>query len=144
MTKQPMVDKMVELGISSVVVERQKKGTEEHESKTLQQHTFHSRGGPHAPTLVELRQSLTDHLAAHPELNRTEVFKLLTQHRHELLYTPPYLPGVQPIERLWAYSKNYVASRYKTGRTMRELLMQTYQAFYGDGDKHAGWMLAWL
>jgi hypothetical protein len=138
MTKQPMADKMVELGISCVVVERQKKGTEEHESKTFQQHSFHSRGGPHAPTLVELRQSLTAHLAAHPELNRTEVFKLLTHHRHELLYTPPYLPGVQPIERLWAYSKNYVASRYKTGRTMRDLLTQTYQAFYGDGDKHAG------
>jgi hypothetical protein len=33
--------------------------------------------------------------------------------------------------------KNYVASRYTTGRTVRELLTQTYQGFYGDGDKHA-------
>ena len=137
MTKQPMADKMVELGISSVVVDRQKKGTDEREHKTFQQHSFHSRGGPHAPTLVEMQSSLRAYLAVHPELNRTEVCKLFTQHRHELLYTPPYQPGVQAIERLWAYVKNYVAAQYKTGRTMRELLTQTYAGFYGDSDKHA-------
>ena len=137
MKKLQLADKMVELGISSVIVERQKKGTQQRETVTFQQHSFHSRGGPHAPTLDELQQSLQAHLTAHPELNRTEVSKLLSDHKHELLYTPPYLPGVQPIERMWAYVKNYVASRYKTGRTMRQLLAQTHQGFYGDGNKHA-------
>jgi transposase len=49
-----------------------------------------------------------------------------------------YLPGVQPIERLWAYVKNYVASQYHSGRTMPQLLQQTYKGFYGDGQHHAG------
>ena len=137
MKKQQLADKMVELGICSVVVDRQRKGTHEYEHKTFQQHSFHSRGGPHAPTVAEMQTTLRVHLDAHSELNRTEVFKLLSQHRHELLYTPPYQPGVQPIERLWAYAKNYVAAQYKTGRTMRELLAQTYAGFYGDGKKHA-------
>lgn len=137
MKKAAMADKMVELDISSIVVDRQKKGTEKHETKTFYQTSFHSRGGPHAPTLEELRQNLKAHLAAHPEINRTEVAKLFTQHHHELLYTPPYQPGVQPIERLWAYIKNYVAAQYKTGRTMRELLLQTYEGFYGNRNTHA-------
>ena len=84
-----------------------------------------------------MQSSLKAYLAVHPELHRTEVSKLFTQHRHELLYTPPYQPGVQPIERLWTYVKNYVAAQYKTGRTMRELFTQTYAGFYGDGKKHA-------
>jgi hypothetical protein len=137
MKKQQLADKMVELGISSVVVDRQRKGTDEREKKTFQQHSY-SRGGPYAPTVAEMQVSLTAHLNAHPEVNRTEVYKLFAQHHHELLYTPPYQPAVQPIERLWGYVKNYVASQYKSGRTMRELLAQTYAGFYGDGDKHAG------
>jgi hypothetical protein len=36
-------------------------------------------------------------LAAHPEMNRAEVAKLMSGHKHDLLYTPPYLPGVQLI-----------------------------------------------
>jgi hypothetical protein len=137
MKKQQLADKMVELGISSVVADRQRKGTHDHEQKTFQQHSFHSRGGPHAPTVAEMQLSLRAHLNAHPEVNRTEVYKLFAQHHHELLYTPPYQPGVQPIERLWGYVKNYVASQYKSGRTVRELIAQTYAGFYGDGDKHA-------
>ena len=58
--------------------------------------------------------------------------------RHQLIYIPPYLPGVQPIERFWAYAKNYVASQYQSGRTMPQLLQQTYKGFYGDGQRHAG------
>ena len=137
MKKQQLADKMVELGISNVVVDRQKKGTDEREQKTFQQHSFHSRGGPHAPTVAEMQESLRAHLNAHPELNRTEVCKLMVKHKHELLYTPPYLPGVQPIERLWAYVKNYVAAQYKAGRSMRELMAHTYAGFYGDSDKHS-------
>jgi hypothetical protein len=36
-------------------------------------------------------------LAAHPEMSRTEAAKLMLGHKHDLLYTPPYLPGVQLI-----------------------------------------------
>ena len=48
------------------------------------------------------------------------------------------LPGIHPIERLWAYVKNYVAFQYQSGRTMPQLLQQTSKGFYGDGQRHAG------
>jgi transposase len=86
----------------------------------------------------ELKAELKRYLTEHPGINRTEVSKLMQANGHQLIYTPPYLPGVQPIERLWAYVKNYVASQYQSGRTMPQLLQQTYKGFYGDGQRHAG------
>jgi hypothetical protein len=138
MNKAQMVAKLIELGVSSISVQRQKKGTLTMESQHFEAATFARRGGRFAPTLTELKTELKAYLAAHPELNRTEVVKLMAEHKHELIYTPPYLPGVQPIERLWAYVKNHVAAQYQAGRTMRELIRQTYQGFYGDGDRHTG------
>jgi hypothetical protein len=138
MNKAAMAAKLVELRINSISMQRQKKGTSTMESFQFDQASFARRGGRFAPTLAELKVELQAYLRAHPELNRTEVAKLMAEHKHELIYTPPYLPGVQPIERLWAYVKNHVAAEYRAGRTMRELIRQTHQGFYGDGDKHAG------
>jgi hypothetical protein len=138
MNKAQMAAKLVELGISSVSVLRQKKGTETMESFQFNADSFSRRGGRFAPTLAELKVELQAYLRAHPHINRTDVAKLMSEHKHELIYTPPYLPGVQPIERLWAYVKNHVAAQYTAGRTMRDLIRQTHQGFYGDSDKHAG------
>jgi hypothetical protein len=138
MNKAQMAAKLIELGVSSVSVQRQKKGTSTMESFQFNADSFARRGGRFAPTLAELKVELQAYLQAHPELNRTEVAKLMAEHKHELIYTPPYLPGVQPIERLWAYAKNHVAALYRAGRTMRDLIRQTHQGFYGDSDKHAG------
>ena len=138
LSKAQLAAKLVELGVSSVEVQRQRKGTSTVETLRFDAATFSQRGGAYAPTLAELKAELKGWLDAHPEHNQTEVHKLCSQHGYELVYTPPYQPAVQPIERLWAYVKNYVASRYKTGRGMRELLAQTYQGCDGDGDRHAG------
>jgi hypothetical protein len=138
MNKPQLAAKLVELGVNSVTVQRLKKGTSTRESFQFDASSFARRGGRFAPTRDELKVELQAYLAAHPEMNRTEVVKLMSEHKHELIYTPPYLPGVQPIERLWAYVKNHVASQYRAGRTMRELIAQTYEGMYGDGDKHTG------
>jgi hypothetical protein len=138
MNKAQLATKLVELGVNTVSVQRQKKGTQTVESFQFDADSFARRGGRFAPTRDELKAELQAYLRTHPEMNRTEVTKLMAQHKHELIYTPPYLPGVQPIERLWAYVKNHVASQYRTGRTMRDLIRQTYQGLYGDSDKHAG------
>jgi transposase len=138
MKKDEIAYKLVELGVTSITVERQKKGTESRETKRFNQPSFYQRGGRFAPTLEELRAELSKYLTEHPSINRTEVSKLFEENGHQLLYTPPYLPGVQPIERLWAYVKNYVASQYQTGRTMPQLLEQTYKGFYGDDQGHEG------
>jgi hypothetical protein len=138
MNKAQMAAKLIELGINSVSVQRQKKGTQTMESFRFDAESFARRGGRFAPTLAELKVELQAYLRAHPKTNRTEVAKLMVEHKHELIYTPPYLPGVQPIERLWAYAKNHVAAEYRTGRTMRDLFRQTHQGLYGDDNKHAG------
>ena len=138
MNKAQLAAKLVELGVKIVSAQRQKKGTQTVESFQFDADTFARRGGRFAPTRDELKAELHAYLRAHPEANRTEVAKLMAQHKHELIYTPPYMPGVQPIERLWAYVKNHVAAQYRTGRTMRDLIRQTYQGLYGDSDKHAG------
>jgi transposase len=138
MKKDEIAYKLVEFGVTSITVERQKKGTEQREMKRFNQSSFYQRGGRFAPTLEELKAELSNYLTAHPHINRTEVSKLFAETGHQLLYTPPYLPGVQPIERLWAYVKNFVASQYKAGRTMSQLLEQTYKGFYGDGQGYEG------
>ena len=132
--------KLIELGVSSISVQRQKKGTLTMEQLVFDAASFSRHGGRHAPTLAELKAELMAYLAAHPEMKHTEVAQLLTAHRHELIYTPPYQPGVQPIERLWAYVKNHVASQYKRGRTMPELILQTYKAFMGMVCSMLAWM----
>ena len=138
MLKAQLAAKLVQLGITSISVQRQVKGTSTTERLQFDASTFERRGGRFAPTREELKAELQACLLAHPDMNRTEVAKLMAQHKHELLYTPPFLPGVQPIERLWAYLKNHVAAQYKAGRSMSELFQQTYQGMYGDGNKHAG------
>ena len=138
MRKPDIAYKLIELGVKSITVQRQKKGTESTEEKTFPKPSFYEQGGKWAPTLEEMKAELKQYLADHPTLNRTEVSKLMERSGHQLIYTPPYLPGVQPIERLWAYVKNYVADQYRNGRTMPQLLQQTYKGFYGDGQRHAG------
>ena len=126
--------KLVELGVKSISVRRQKKGTQTVESFQFDAASCARRGGRFAPTRDELKAELHADPRAHPKANRTEVAKLMAPHKHELIYTPPYLPCVQPIERLWAYVKNHVAARYHSGRSMREVIAQAYQGLYGDGD----------
>ena len=138
MKKDEIAWKLIDLGVTSMSVERQKKGTESRERKRFNAVSYYQHGGRYAPTLEELKAELTKYLRDHPDINRTEVAKLFDTNHHQLLYTPPYLPAVQPIERLWAYVKNYVASQYTSGRTIPMLLEQTYKGFYGDGQQHAG------
>lgn len=54
MKKQQLADKVVELGIRTVVADRQRKGSDEREQKTYQHHSFHSRGGVHVPTVAQM------------------------------------------------------------------------------------------
>ena len=110
MRKEAIAYKLIELGVTTMTVERQNKGTEFKETKRFNQASFYQQGSQWAPTLEELKAELKRYLTEHPAINHTEVSKLVEDNGHQLIYTPPYLPGVQPIERLWAYVKNYVVT----------------------------------
>ena len=45
------------------------------------------------------------------------------------MWTPPFVPEVQPIELIWAYVKGLVASRYTLKRTLDTTRQQTDDAF---------------
>jgi transposase len=38
--------------------------------------------------------------------------------KYEIIYTPPYFPKFQPIERVWGWSKNFVALLFYSGRKL--------------------------
>lgn len=96
MNKAAIAGKLIELGVRSISGQRQKKGTQTMENFHFEADTFARRGGRYAPTLAELKVELQAYLTVHPQHNRTEVSKLMTQHKHELIYTPPTFRASSP------------------------------------------------
>lgn len=57
---------------------------------------------------------------------------------YELIFTPPYMPDWQPIERLWEHGKSQVANAYfeagesgGANRSIEDCRQQLQRAFYG-------------
>jgi transposase len=80
------------------------------------------------PTVKELKQIVSDYVKSHPGINTTLVEQLMKEHKHELLYTPPYESWLQPIELVWARVKHEVATQSRVGRTWQETADQTKAA----------------
>ena len=57
-----------------------------------------ARGQAGGPTLDQLKQAVKDHLRAHPEINPTVPQQLFADANYSLIYTPPYVSDLQPIE----------------------------------------------
>jgi len=82
-----------------------------------------------APSLKELQAAVKAHLKLHPDINKTKVDKLLLPHGHSIVWTPPFVPEVQPIELIWAHVKLQVAAQYTLKRTIEMTRQQTDDAF---------------
>lgn len=93
---------------------------------------FAGRSGKYAPTVEEMKQVMKEHLAKHPELNRTRLQEIFSKHGYQLIFTPPYTPQVQPIELVWAHVKNYVARQTDAQTNVEQLQRLVRQGFYGD------------
>ena len=50
---------------------------------------------------------------------------------HEILWTPPYCPDLQPIELFWAAGKNNVAKWYFKGRSLKQTVQDLRDGWYG-------------
>jgi transposase len=111
-------------GVRSITVQRD--GTD----ITFHHRTFnlHARNKT-APALKELQQAVRSHLDVNPHINQTEVDKLLHPLGYSIVWTPPFVPEVQPIELIWAHVKGVVASRYTLNRTIDQTRQQTDDAF---------------
>ena len=80
------------------------------------------------PTLEQLKTAVKQHLIDHPDINTTVPQQLLSDAGYELIYTPPYVSDLQPIELIWAYTKALVARQSTRRRTVEEAAIHTRQA----------------
>jgi hypothetical protein len=77
---------------------------------------------------VQLKAAVKEHLAAHPEINTTVPQQLMGDAGYSLLYTPPYVSDLQPIEMIWAFTKALVARQSTRTRTAQVCAVQTREA----------------
>ena len=61
-----------------------------------------------------------------------EVQTYLASFGHDILWTPPYVPELQPIELFWGAGKNYAGYAHYTGRTMRETVADLRDGWYSN------------
>lgn len=88
-----------------------------------------SKTNTNAPTVKELQKAVKDYLHQHPGFNKTTIDKLLQPLGHSIVWTPPFVPELQPIELIWAHVKQLVASQYSLNRTIEVTRRQTDDAF---------------
>jgi transposase len=67
-----------------------------------------------------------------PEMLECKVKKFLHDKGFKVIWTPPYCPGLQPIELFWAAGKNHAALYYFLGRTMKETVSHLREGWYGN------------
>ena len=49
-----------------------------------------------------------------------------------VIWTPPYLPDVQPVELFWAGGKNYATDQFINKQTMRDTVADLCNSWYGN------------
>jgi hypothetical protein len=98
---------------------------------------------PRGDNLIQLKAILKDWLkdnAAEHSLvvNKTRLSALCEARGfHNPIFTPPYHPELQPIERLWRDVKMFVARQFVGGRTVAELREQVLAGFRKYGTREA-------
>jgi hypothetical protein len=125
-TKAEIIEGLRKLNVDSVEVRR------EGRVKQMNPSTWNHRKSLYAPSAVELLDALKVAVAAHPECQLSAIQKIFNQRGWQLIYTPPYTPECQPIEKVWAYVKHHIASLFDPHRSVADLLTHTILAFYGD------------
>jgi len=112
-------------GLTQFTVEQEDGTTAVFPRRTWQLHARNKA----APSLKQLQFAVKSHLQQHPTINRTKIDKLLQPLGHSIVWTPPFVPEVQPIELVWAYVKTAVAQQYTLRRSINTTRQQTDDAF---------------
>ena len=87
-----------------------------------------ARGKGGGPTLPQLKNAVKQHLRANPDINTTVPQQLFSDVGYELIYTPPYVSDLQPIEMIWAFTKALVAKQSTRKRNVEQTAIQTRRA----------------
>ena len=91
-----------------------------------------TKNRPKVATAKELKFAFVAYLAEHnPEVIECEVENYLKSRGHDILWTPPYCPDLQPIELFWAVGKNHVRFFNYEGGKMRDVVELLREGWYG-------------
>lgn len=88
-----------------------------------------SKSGRSGASVQKKKAAVRDYLKRHPGTSTSLTEDTMKQHNYELLFTPPYVPDLQPIEMLWARVKGDVARHATLKRKPAEAQAQTEAAF---------------
>ena len=92
---------------------------------------------PRVASLDELKISFLNWMKDNkPEFLARKVEKYVHGLGHEILWTPPYAPKLQPIELFWAAGKNHVALQHHYGMKMRDVVQSLREGWYGNGNTY--------
>ncbi len=122
--KEYFIELCKKFGLKSVTVDR--KIGNETKKITFNEDKFNESGRLYGPTKEELMNVVKLHIEKNPGLQKTEVKKLFDEQGYYLLYTPPYLPTVQPIETVWANMKNHVRKQFEHKRLFKKLVQNKF------------------
>jgi hypothetical protein len=102
----------------------------EFDAEMFRQRACSSR--PFVPSISELKEGLVEYFQEkNPGMLECKFEKYMRELGHMILWTPPYTPALQPIELFWAAGKNHVASKYYNGITMKEVVKNLREGWYG-------------
>jgi hypothetical protein len=90
-------------------------------------------GGPYAEEVQTHLEKVLRLYFPHRLLTSLEIS--FADEGYDLIFTPPYMPKFQPIERCWAYSKNGVAEEWRMGRSLQETFEDLMVMWYGGTSK---------
>jgi hypothetical protein len=87
------------------------------------------KNAPHGPNVKQKQKTVKRYLKKNPGISITQMDEIMLAGGHQVLWTPPYMPNLQPIELLWARIKNAVARLAVLKRKPIEARRQTEAAF---------------
>ncbi len=79
---------------------------------------FSNRGYPNAEEIKVYTHKFIKN--NYPKLLRNDLQQYFDDLKYEIIYTPPYCPKFQPIEKVWGWSKSFVAALCFSGRKLEE------------------------
>ncbi|CAB1100446.1 unnamed protein product [Ectocarpus sp. CCAP 1310/34] len=126
-TKKHNVDLLRTVGAKSIRVKEGEQGVVAHnfEVPTEPGSSFPAGNREGGVSRAEVATATRENIRLnHPERLEKRVLTFMKNKGWALIWTPPYMPSLQPIELFWQHGKQYVSVTFELKRKMREVWVQ--------------------